>query len=231
MNRAINFLVSRSNLEKRSLIIVTDLFLIFISLWVALSLEQKSLYSLDNKYLSLYMTSIIIALPVFIFFDLYRSIIRFMGFTELWSIVKGVTLLAFISYFINSLIQGEFYSLTLFFFFWLLCITLISTIRLSASSFLLEKFVSSNVIIYGAGAAGRQLSSALRHSSELKPIAFIDEDKSLQGNFLNGIKVLSPSKLAKLIKRKNILEVLIAIPSAKRYEISRIVSSLSLIHI
>ena len=160
MNRAINFLVSRSNLEKRSLIIVTDLFLIFISLWVALSLEQKSLYSLDNKYLSLYMTSIIIALPVFIFFDLYRSIIRFMGFTELWSIVKGVTLLAFISYFINSLIQGEFYSLTLFFFFWLLCITLISTIRLSASSFLLEKFVSSNVIIYGAGAAGRQLSSA-----------------------------------------------------------------------
>ena len=226
MNRAINFLVSRSNLEKRSLIIVTDLFLIFISLWVALSLEQKSLYSLDNKYLSLYMTSIIIALPVFIFFDLYRSIIRFMGFTELWSIVKGVTLLAFISYFINSLIQGEFYSLTLFFFFWLLCITLISTIRLSASSFLLEKFVSSNVIIYGAGAAGRQLSSALRHSSELKPIAFIDEDKSLQGNFLNGIKVLSPSKLAKLIKRKNILEVLIAIPSAKRYEISRIVSSI-----
>ena len=226
MNRAINFLVSRSNLEKRSLIIVTDLFLIFISLWVALSLEQKSLYSLDNKYLSLYMTSIIIALPVFIFFDLYTSIIRFMGFTELWSIVKGVTLLAFISYFINSLIQGEFYSLTLFFFFWLLCITLISTIRLSASSFLLEKFVSSNVIIYGAGAAGRQLSSALRHSSELKPIAFIDEDKSLQGNFLNGIKVLSPSKLAKLIKRKNILEVLIAIPSAKRYEISRIVSSI-----
>ena len=226
MNRAINFLVSRSNLEKRSLIIVTDLFLIFISLWVALSLEQKSLYSLDNKYLSLYMTSIIIALPVFIFFDLYRSIIRFMGFTELWSIVKGVTLLALISYFINSLIQGEFYSLTLFFFFWLLCITLISTIRLSASSFLLEKFVSPNVIIYGAGAAGRQLSSALRHSSELKPIAFIDEDKSLQGNFLNGIKVLSPSKLAKLIKRKNILEVLIAIPSAKRYEISRIVSSI-----
>ena len=226
MNRAINFLVSRSNLEKRSLIIVTDLFLIFISLWVALSLEQKNLYSLDSKYLNLYMTSIIIALPVFIFFDLYRSIIRFMGFTELWSIVKGVTLLAFISYFINSLIQGEFYSLTLFFFFWLLCITLISTIRLSASSFLLEKFVSSNVIIYGAGAAGRQLSSALRHSSELKPIAFIDEDKSLQGNFLNGIKVLSPSKLAKLIKRKNILEVLIAIPSAKRYEISRIVSSI-----
>ena len=226
MNRAINFLVSRSNLEKRSLIIVTDLFLIFISLWVALSLEQKNLYSLDSKYLSLYMTSILIALPVFIFFDLYRSIIRFMGFTELWSIVKAVTLLAFISYFINSLIQGELYSLTLFFFFWLLCVTLISSIRLSASSFLLEKFVSSNVIIYGAGAAGRQLSSALRHSSELKPIAFIDEDKSLQGNFLNGIKVLSPSKLAKLIRRKNILEVLIAIPSAKRYEISRIVSSI-----
>lgn len=226
MNTLINFLVSRSNSEKRLIVIFTDLVLILLSLWVGLSLEEKSLYSLDIKFFIIYFVSALIALPVFIFFDLYRSIIRFMGFIELWSIIKAVTFFSVTSFFINSLIQSELYSLTLFFFIWLLCITLISSIRLLASYFLLEKFISSNVIIYGAGAAGRQLSSALRLSSELKPIAFIDEDKSLQGNLLNGIKVFSPSKIEKIIRRKKILEVLIAIPSAKRHEISRIVSSI-----
>ena len=55
--------------------------------------------------------------------------------------------------------------------------------------------MSSNVVIYGAGAAGIQLASALRFSRELKPVCFIDEDKSIQGNFVNGIRVFSPSKL------------------------------------
>ena len=226
MNKIINFLISRSNFGKRTLIILTDVVLILLSLWIALSLENKTIYFLDNNSFNVFLISLVIAIPIFALFDLYRSIIRYMGFIEIWSITKAVTLFSTISYFLNSLVQGEFLSLTLFFSFWLICLVLVSFSRLTASSLLLEKFISSNVVIYGAGAAGRQLSSALRNSRELKPVAFVDEDKSLQGNFLNGVKVLSPSKLPKLIRRKNIFEVLIAMPSAKKHEISRIVSSI-----
>tara|TARA_B100001750_G_scaffold240325_1_gene249827 strand:- start:60 stop:1742 length:1683 start_codon:yes stop_codon:yes gene_type:complete len=147
-----------------------------------------------------------------------------MGFKEIWSITKAVTVFSTISYFFNYFVQEEFLSLTLFFSFWLICLVSVSFSRLIASSLLLEKYFSSNVVIYGAGAAGRQLSSALSNSRELRTVAFVDEDKSLQGNFLNGIKVLSPSKLPKLIRTKNIFEILIAMPSVKKYEISRIVS-------
>ena len=226
MNKVINFLISRSNFGKRTLIILTDVVLILLSLWIALSLENKTIYFLDNNSFNVFLISLVIAIPIFALFDLYRSIIRYMGFIEIWSITKAVTLFSTISYFLNSFVQGEFLSLTLFFSFWLICLVLVSFSRLTASSLLLEKFISSNVVIYGAGAAGRQLSSALRNSRELKPVAFVDEDKSLQGNFLNGIKVLSPSKLPKLIRRKKIFEVLIAMPSAKKHEISRIVSSI-----
>ena len=226
MNKVINFLISRSNFGKRTLIILTDVVLILISLWIALSLENKAIYFLDNNSFNVFLISLVIAIPIFAFFDLYRSIIRYMGFIEIWSITKAVTLFSTISYFLNSFVQEEFLSLTLFFSFWLICLVLVSFSRLTASSLLLETFISSNVVIYGAGAAGRQLSSALRYSRELKPVAFVDEDKSLQGNFLNGIKVLSPSRLPKLIRKKNIFEVLIAMPSAKKYEISRIVSSI-----
>ena len=226
MNKVINFLISRSNFGKRTLIILTDVVLILLSLLIALSLENKTIYFLDNNSFNVFLISLVIAIPIFALFDLYRSIIRYMGFIEIWSITKAITLFSTISYFLNSFVQGEFLSLTLFFSFWLICLVLVSFSRLTASSLLLEKFISSNVVIYGAGAAGRQLSSALRNSRELKPVAFVDEDKSLQGNFLNGIKVLSPSKLPKLIRRKKIFEVLIAMPSAKKHEIGRIVSSI-----
>ena len=226
MNKVINFLISRSNFGKRTLIILTDVVLILLSLLIALSLENKTIYFLDNNSFNVLLISLAIAIPIFALFDLYRSIIRYMGFIEIWSITKAVTLFSTISYFLNSFVQGEFLSLTLFFSFWLICLVLVSFSRLTASSLLLEKFISSNVVIYGAGAAGRQLSSALRNSRELKPVAFVDEDKSLQGNFLNGVKVLSPSKLPKLIRRKKIFEILIAMPSAKKHEISRIVSSI-----
>ena len=227
MNKIINFLISRSNFGKRALIVITDIVLVLLSLWIALSLENKNIYFPDNNSFNLFLVSLVVAIPIFALFDLYRSIIRYMGFIEMWSITKAVTLFSTISYSLNSFIQGEFLSLTLFFSFWLICLVLVSFSRLAASSLLLEKFVSSNIVIFGAGAAGRQLSSALRYSRELKPVAFVDEDKSLQGNFLNGIKVFSPSQLPKLIPRKKIFEVLIAIPSAKKHEISRIVSSIS----
>ena len=227
MNKIINFLISRSNFGKRALIVITDIVLVLLSLWIALSLENKNIYFPDNNSFNLFLVSLVVAIPIFALFDLYRSIIRYMGFIEMWSITKAVTLFSTISYSLNSFIQGEFLSLTLFFSFWLICLVLVSFSRLAASSLLLEKFVSSNIVIFGAGAAGRQLSSALRYSREIKPVAFVDEDKSLQGNFLNGIKVFSPSQLPKLIPRKKIFEVLIAIPSAKKHEISRIVSSIS----
>ena len=224
MTKIINFLISRSNFTKRTLIILTDLVLISLSLWLALSLEHKAIYSLDNISFDVGLIYLIIAILVFTLFDLYRSIIRYMGFNEIWSITKAVTVFSTISYFFNYFVQEEFLSLTLFFSFWLICLVSVSFSRLIASSLLLEKYFSSNVVIYGAGAAGRQLSSALSNSRELRTVAFVDEDKSLQGNFLNGIKVLSPSKLPKLIRTKNIFEILIAMPSVKKYEISRIVS-------
>ena len=226
MTKIINFLISRSNFTKRTLIILTDLVLISLSLWLALSLEHKTIYSLDNISFDIGLIYLIIAILVFTLFDLYRSIIRYMGFNEIWSITKAVTVFSTISYFFNYFVQEEFLSLTLFFSFWLICLVSVSFSRLIASSLLLEKYFSSNVVIYGAGAAGRQLSSALSNSRELRTVAFVDEDKSLQGNFLNGIKVLSPSKLPKLIRTKNIFEILIAMPSVKKYEISRIVSSI-----
>ncbi len=88
--------------------------------------------------------------------------------------------------------------------------------RLVANNLLSERSPEKRVIIYGAGAAGIQLASALRVSSEMEPVAFVDNDKSLHGTFLGGLKILDPRKIEKLSQKKKIDEVLIAMPSASK---------------
>lgn len=71
-----------------------------------------------------------------------------------------------------------------------------------------------NIAIYGAGAAGRQLVEALKWNTKYHLCQIIDDDPSLQGKSLGGIKIeaLGPS-LEKLILN-DIDTILLAMPSA-----------------
>ena len=63
-----------------------------------------------------------------------------------------------------------------------------------------------NVLIYGAGSSGRQLSEALSQSSEYKPVAFIDDQKDFIKQSVNGIRIYTESALPDLIKKYQIQE-------------------------
>lgn len=79
-----------------------------------------------------------------------------------------------------------------------------------------------NVLIYGSGSAGRQLLSVLRQSQEMNVLGFIDDDISLSGQILDGLKVYRPTQISAVITDKAISDVLLAIPSAtkrRRHEI------------
>jgi len=74
----------------------------------------------------------------------------------------------------------------------------------------------SRVLIYGAGATGRQLAAALRTDETIFPIAFIDDNANTQGTIIQGLTVYSPMVILTLIKTHNIDRVLLAMPSAPR---------------
>jgi FlaA1/EpsC-like NDP-sugar epimerase len=83
-----------------------------------------------------------------------------------------------------------------------------------------------NVIIYGAGSAGRQLANALLQSREYKPVAFIDDAKDLISQHINGIKVYSIDRVELLIQKYNVDEALLALPSASRQRRNEIINFL-----
>ncbi|MCF6273506.1 MAG: polysaccharide biosynthesis protein [Rhodobacteraceae bacterium] len=108
---------------------------------------------------------------------------------------------------------------------------LLSTMFLGGNAVLkwlrMQTYSVSPVAVYGAGAAGIQLISALEESREIKPAAIVDDSSNLQGVIISGLTVKSPSCLADMVKSGKIKKVLLAMPSVSPQKKQKIIASLS----
>ena len=87
------------------------------------------------------------------------------------------------------------------------------------------------VLIYGAGTTGFQLAQALRSHETIEPVAFADDNPSLQGLTIAGLPVLKPSRIESFTKERQIARVLLAMPSQslpKRNQIARRLETIGL---
>lgn len=82
------------------------------------------------------------------------------------------------------------------------------------------------VAIYGAGGAGIQLASALRQSSEIKPVVFVDDNPALWGLLISGLEVKNPKELAALSSSGKIARVLLAMPSISATRQAKVLTKL-----
>ena len=72
------------------------------------------------------------------------------------------------------------------------------------------------VLIYGAGGTGRQLVAALRTDETIFPVGYVDDNKSLHGTLVQGLRVHSPKKIEQLMRKRRVERVLIAMPQMSR---------------
>ena len=84
-----------------------------------------------------------------------------------------------------------------------------------------------NVLIYGAGEAGRQLVISLKKNPEFKVVGFIDDDIKLEKKVLLGKTVYPSSNLKKIITIKDVSLVFLAIPSIGRNKRNQIIKKLN----
>ncbi len=220
-------LLSTSRKGKKIIVSISDFIFVSLSILFALALSNVSLNELstfNQIRFSLFPFLIIIS---FWYFGLYSSVIRFIEISLIKILFKSICVFIFVFFAINTLallIWSYFYDATFSYVLntpgWLSVLITFSFLflasRLSANFYFSDRNSQKNVVIYGAGSAGIQLASALRVSSEIQPIAFLDKNELLQGSYLGGIKVLNPRKLEKLVERDQVDEVLIAMPSASK---------------
>ncbi len=74
-----------------------------------------------------------------------------------------------------------------------------------------KKKQESKTIVFGAGETGGKLLQLISHQENI--IAFIDDNKNLQGQNLAGIKIYSSSELEKIISKNKVEKLIIATPS------------------
>ncbi|MDR7418904.1 MAG: nucleoside-diphosphate sugar epimerase/dehydratase [Armatimonadota bacterium] len=83
------------------------------------------------------------------------------------------------------------------------------------------------LLVVGAGAAGSRLMHAMLESPQngYQPVGFIDDDPAKRGTYIHGLRVLGDrTMIPDIVKRLNVEEVLIAIPSAPSRDIRDIVA-------
>ncbi len=228
-----NYIFSLHRYSKRVIAITTDVSLCILCTWIAyvLRLEELILYKDFNLYPV--AISIIIAVPVFWFFGLYRTIFRYTSLSIIFTILASTfvyTLLYFLVIGVYG-IQGVPRSIGIIQPMLLLVSVLSSRLGvkyLLAVDYSFKKNPNKkNVLIYGAGDAGRQLVIALENSPEFKVIGFLDDNIQLHKQVLLGQKIYSPSNLEQLSKNEEISLVFLALPSITRSRRNKIIGKLN----
>ena len=175
----------------------------------------------------------LVSIPVFIRMGMYRAVMRYFGNEALLTIVKAVSVSVAVLWLVGNPLQTRWQPLSaqLTLLIWMLNIVSIGGLRLVMRHYFMGDWYigGSNgilprqrtkerqpVAIYGAGSAGNQLLLALRMGRDMRPVAFIDDDKGIVDRVIAGLKVYSPQNIDKLIRETGASEILLAIPSVSR---------------
>jgi len=216
--------LSRAN--KKLIMMFFDSILLISILLISFSIRLGYWFFPDKDLVWVIFSSPLFAIPIFFQFGLYNQVIRFIGFKALFSIIKAVSIYALIWGSVCFLVALEGIPRSVILINCILGILMIGGSRMIAQWLFSQSIESNNVIIYGAGSAGRQLANALTQSMEYTPIAFIDDSSELNKQLISGIKVFSVEKISLIINKYNVSEIFLALPSISRQSRNEIITSL-----
>ncbi|PWU29975.1 hypothetical protein DK254_07510 [Pseudomonas sp. RW407] len=219
---------------KRMLQVVTDVFLVWLALWLSfvVRLGTDDLTYPFRVHAWLFIAAPLIAIPLFIRFGMYRAVMRYLGNDALIAIWKAVTIsalvLSLVVYWNRSVVEAVPRSLVLN--YWWLSLLMVGGLRLAMRQYFMGDWYSAvqvvpffkqddgltKVAVYGAGTAGNQLVAALRLGRAMRPVAFIDDDDEIANRVIAGLRVFKPKHIQQMIEETGAQEVLLAIPSASR---------------
>jgi len=227
-----NKLLKLNRIFKKLIMITVDSVLIILALYCAFALRLDYWYWPENNLIWVIFGAPIIGIPVFYSFKLYKSVTRFIGAKSLISIFQAVTLYSVIWGLLGYMIGIDGIPRSVILINWMLTIIVIGGSRILARWIFtrldpINLILKKNVIIYGAGSAGRQLSQALLLSGEYKHVAYIDDNLLIDKTYINNIPVFAFSKIQLLINNNDVDEVFLALPSISRRQKKEIIDKLN----
>lgn len=219
--------------QKRAIVACLDIILCVQSIWIAYSLRIGVWVYWDLAIQKLVLGALVFMLPVFYFTGVYRAIFRYAGSGMMKTLAR-----AFIIYTIPMIVLFSIIGIAgvprtvggiqpMIFFM------LVGLSRLTARYLMIDlmgrnKFQGQvkTVLIYGAGDAGQQLASSMRSEPATQLRGYVDDDRRLDGQKLDGDKVYWSSKLPDIIDKYSVTDILLALPNISRKKRRRIVEQI-----
>ncbi len=213
-------LLDMPRLAKRLVALAVDVALCVLTVWLALCLRLEHWVRLEPVHGWAMLGSVALALPLFIRFGLYRAIFRYAGWNAMVSLVQAMTLYGLFYATLFTVISVPGIPRTIGVIQPMLLMAFVGFSRVVVRYWLgglyrsaLQRKDMPGVMIYGAGAAGRQLAAALARGTEHRLLGFLDDDPQLHGNSLDGRTVHAPAALPELLTELGVTDVLLALPS------------------
>ena len=238
MPRWIELFVSRlSQLprsQKRLLMLLADTIGIPLVLWSALTLRLGTIHHNSVGTEWIYVAALLTSVLVFARMGLYRAVIRYLGPRAIFVVFAGVTTSVALVSAIALLWPSRAIPISALPIYWSFALIYVGGSRFIVRGLLNFRWSNGTqrVVIYGAGGAGVQLATGLVRSGRYHPIAFIDDNTSLQGSTINGLEVFPARALPDLVRNEGVAAVLLALPSQsrrRRQEILKSIEPLSLL--
>ena len=207
-----------SRQKKQAIMIGADVLFLVFAIWLSFALRLGVIWSNQiESNLWIFIFIPIVSIPIFIKLGLYRSVLKFMGTKVIVTAFQAISITSLILGFVMMIFREADMPRTVILIFWFVSSILVVVGRVAFKGLLYswDNFVNNRIpaIIYGAGSAGAQLVESLRKNHHYAPIAFIDDDKSKHGTFINFTKVHAFEDLKNLILKRNAKIILLAIPS------------------
>jgi FlaA1/EpsC-like NDP-sugar epimerase len=217
--------------SKRIIAILIDIGLCIFCTWFAFYLRLEEFILINDITTLAVLISVLLAIPIFWLTGLYKTIFRFQGSSIIFTVFVATFAYALLYFSLISIYGIKGIPRSIGIIQPMLLFLAISTSRISIKFLFLSDLKKSknktNVLIYGAGSAGRQLLISLENNLQMKVVGFLDDDPQFHRQKILGQTVYDPMNIEKLINTKNIDIVLLALPSITRQKRNQIINILN----
>jgi len=221
-------LIEIDRFYKNLILFLIDYLILLFSFYFSLSIRINGFFQPNYESLMIMFITPIFALPILYLFGQYSSLIRFISLKSAVSSFMAITLFTLIIFLLLLVIEPPTMPLNFILIFWMTSLFLLNNTRYVIRWSLTLTSYKDNVLIYGAGTGGIQVASALIDSNKFQPIAIIDDNKKLQGKTIGGLRIISSDNLSSVIKKRNIKEVFLAMPSVSRSDTTKLINKLKI---
>ncbi|OBS94221.1 nucleoside-diphosphate sugar epimerase [Vibrio tasmaniensis] len=219
---------SLPRVSKRIISVVVDSFFVIGAFYSAMwaRLGEAAWPATYNSY-EVVIATLIVTIFTFSRLGLYRAILRYLTFHAL-SVVSIGTVISMLSVAVFAYLFDETVPRSIPIIYGAFLALASGGVRLIVRVLVNQSDGKGKkkVLIYGAGAAGRQLALAIRSSDSHKVVGFIDQDESINNAVILGLRVVSVIDAQKLIEKHAVNQILLAVPSASRVQRKAILDKL-----